>query len=199
LLFDGREQLVRIETPPVEVIEFAAERDVIVEPGAPELTDHVIAKVQTDDPSIIDVVKPLLVIIVFQGMKIEHIFPDQNELADILPDHVIHHVSFKVHDIVVYRVVPLADELNYGETGIVINIEYLEVKCVRSNFIPLGMDQVIVYRVVERELGIFPAKERGFVVFAGNVQVTPGVMRFNVVHLYKKVDNFFAKIKSKIN
>ena len=84
MLLDGDEQIVWLEAPPVELVEFSSEGDVIIQVGPLEFPDDMLAEIQRYDPAIFNIIEPFLVVIVFGKMKIENIFPDQDELVDVL-------------------------------------------------------------------------------------------------------------------
>lgn len=60
------------------------EIEVVIDAFATEFIDHVCTEVEHRDPAVFYILKPLFVVGVVGGVKVEYIFADQNEFVDAL-------------------------------------------------------------------------------------------------------------------
>src|SRR5690606_22510096 len=95
LLFDGFVYLNRFLTPPVQVVQFAAEVDKIIYVARFKFIDYMFTEIDTRNPAIFDVLKPLFVITVVRRMKVEYIFTNQDKLIDTGAHHEIDHLALE--------------------------------------------------------------------------------------------------------
>jgi hypothetical protein len=119
--------------------------------------DHVVPAVEHDDPSILQIIKPLLVIVIIPRMEIEDVLADQNEFRDPIAHQGIGDLAFEIHNVVVEAVVPFTDHLYDAKSQVIIDIQYFDVKGGTPHVVPLGMDDIIVDGMRKLELTVFPA------------------------------------------
>jgi hypothetical protein len=115
-------------------------------------------------------------------MELKYIFPDQDKVLDILLHQDLHHIAVEKHDVVVERIIPLTQHLNYTVLFFITAVKYLGIKGFRTKFIPLGVDIVIINDVGKLELTVLPVVKRGTVVLRSDIKSSPIVVWFDVVH-----------------
>lgn len=174
---------MRGEQTPVNVVQFVAKCNIIIDIGFFELLSNMVAEIDSCDPAFLNILEPFLVVSIIREMVIEYIFPDQDELIDAVAQHMLDDITFEVHDIIVYRIIPFADHFDDTVTQVVVSKKDLDIQGRRANFIPLGMYIIIVNAIAELELAVFPAVKRGPFIFRGNVFMPPGVKGLDGVHV----------------
>jgi len=119
-----------------------------------------ILEIDRRNPAIPNLLRPFLVVLVVGEMKIQYIFPDQNEPGDLMAHQVFNDIPLQIHDIIVDRIVPFTQQFDHAEPTVIINIQQLDVKGGGADIVPLRMDIIIVDAVAEFEFAVFPAVKR---------------------------------------
>ena len=145
---------------PVEIIELASEKDIVIQVGVLKLPDNMVPEIQPYDPSFLNLIEPFLVIIIVSRMEIQHILPDKYELVYFFFQQDLGNIPLEVHDVVVQGIVPFAQKLNDAKPHLVINIQDLKIEGGRAHIIPLRVDDIIIYLVVKLKFVVIPAEER---------------------------------------
>lgn len=115
-------------------------------------------------------------------MEIQHIFSDDDELADAVGHEFIHHIPLQKHDVVVQAVVPFAYQLKNGEALLVVGEKDFQVHGLRAEIVPVRVDVVVVDLLSVLELIVGPAVKRGLFVTGRVVIVQPAMEWRNVLH-----------------
>src|SRR5690606_23352446 len=144
--------------------------------------DDVCTEIDTCNPPILNVLKPLLVIAVVRRVKVEHVLPDHDKLVDSRIHHEVDHFAFEQHNVVINRIVPLSDQLDNGVSAVVIRKQYLQIQGVRAEIIPLRMQQKIVYLFIKLKLIVLRPIERRQLILSSDVIVSPAVIGLYLVH-----------------
>jgi hypothetical protein len=171
--------------PPADFIQLAAEVHVIVDAVLAKLLQHMVAEIEHRNPAVFAFLVPFFVITVVAGVEVQYVFTDQNKFRNALLHHQLRHLTLQEHDVVVDGIVPFTDHLDDGETLFIVCKENLDVQGLRSETVPLRMNQVVVHLVREHELTVFPFIKGTPFVFAGIVEVLPEIVWLDRVHTAK--------------
>ncbi len=149
-----------MEAPPVKFIKLATKSQIIIQPCFHKVLNHMFPEVKTNDPSIFNILEPLLVIIITISMKVQHIFANENEMIDCFIDHRLDHLTIEIHDVVVEQVVPFAYQFDDTKILFVITKQHFQVQGQGAEFIPLRMDQVVVNGICKIYFAVFTLEKR---------------------------------------
>src|SRR5690606_27541719 len=122
-------QRLRREGSPAFDLERAAHVDVAIDVVLHQLFPYEVRKGYRCDPAVTDVIEPLFVITVVRPVKVHDILTDEDEVADPVGDHIVDDIALEVHNVIVDRIVPLADQFDYRIAIGVVGEEYLNVEC----------------------------------------------------------------------
>src|SRR5690606_8554446 len=139
--------------------------DKVIEVARFEFINHVAAEINARYPAILNVLKPLFIIAVVRSVEIKHILTNHDKFVNSRIDHQVDHFPFEQHDIVVYRIIPFADQLDNGITSLVIGKQNFKVQCVGAKIIPLGMKQEVVYLFVKFKFTVLRSVKRRQLIF----------------------------------
>ena len=134
------------------------------------------------NPAVLHVLEPLLIVVVFGAVEVEHVFADEDEFADALVGHQVDDVAFELHHVVFDGIVPLPDELDNSRAQLVVNEQNFQKQRLGPHAVPLRMDVVAVDGIDVGIQAVFGPLQGRKQVFGGRVLVDPGVMRLNGVH-----------------
>ena len=181
---DCLEKLLGFVRPPINAIIGFSKVHVVVQMGVRHFPFHVFQGVDEAYPTVAvpHIFVPLLVIGIVVAVEIQYILTDGNVFIDAVMRVVVNDLPFQVHDVVVHTIVPFANQLQDGVTGVVFYKQDLGVQGIRPEGIPLRVDKVIVHLIMELELVVYaPVEGRAFVsrriVFS-----LPAPVWFYIVH-----------------
>src|SRR4051812_49073308 len=98
-------------------------------------------------------------------MKVQYVFCDQYEFGDPFPEETVSNISADGHDIILYCIVPFADQFYDYILFIIVRHEYFHIQGARAEFVPLWMDIIIVNSLSEFKFGMLrPEEGRAFVL-----------------------------------
>jgi hypothetical protein len=115
-------------------------------------------------------------------MEVKYVFADDDEFMNTLEHQCFRYIAFKVHDVVVEQVVPFANHFDNGVSIDIIRIQYLYEEGLTTHRIPLWVDVVIINFIAVFEFRIFLLVKRTPRIFARNIEATPVIIWFKVVH-----------------
>ena len=117
-----------------------------VQSGSAEIVLRLFRHINTYHPPLIllNFFVPFFIIIFIATMEVEHVFGDQDKFKDPLEHEPVSHFPFQVHDIVFDGIVPFPDKFYDHIFFFIISQNNLQVQGVRTEIIPLWMDQVII-------------------------------------------------------
>jgi len=178
-------QYLRREFPPADFIQLATEIDVIIDAVLSEFLQNMVAEIQHGNPPVLAFLIPFFVITVITRMEIQYVFADEDEFGNAFLHHQLSHFALEEHDVVVDGIVPFTDHFDDGKTLLVVRKQDFNVQGLRSEAVPLRMNQVVVHFVCEHEFAVFPFVKGTSFVFAGIVEVLPEIVRLDRVHAAK--------------
>src|SRR5690606_33621047 len=120
-------EVLRLKDAPIEIGKTVADIHKMVDQSFVHFIHHMFAEIYADDPAplINDIFVPLFVVGVVGVVKIEHIFPDEDELIDTLADKYIYNLPLQKHDVITDRIVPFPNEFNNSIAQIIVRHDEL--------------------------------------------------------------------------
>jgi hypothetical protein len=157
---------------------------VVLQPGIAHFVFDMGKCVEHANPAIFvaDIFIPFLIITILTAVKVQHVFPDEDETENALPDHWLDDFSFEVHDIVADTVVPFPNKLNDGKALVVVGKEHFEVKGRGAEIVPLGMDKIVIDFLGEIKFVVRPTVEGRPFILCGDVFFPPIIKWLDIVH-----------------
>lgn len=128
----------------MQIIQRASGVDVGVDVVAAHFAEHEIPEADGCDPAFLHILEPLLIIVVFGAVEVEHILADQDKMLDAFLHQRIDDIAFELHDVVVERIVPLPHKLDHGKTQVVVGIQDLQKQRFGVDVVPLRVYVVAV-------------------------------------------------------
>ncbi|MNR49217.1 hypothetical protein D3C85_1685660 [compost metagenome] len=78
----------------MQFVQLSAKINVVIYTMVSELLNYMFVEVNTCNPTIFHVLKPLLVIAIIRSMKIEYVFSNEDEFIDSLVNHQLQDFPF---------------------------------------------------------------------------------------------------------
>ena len=113
--------MMRFECAPLKVVQLSPHGHIRIHVNTLHLFGYMRMHIDCCNPTLFNIIEPLLVVAIVVKMKIQHVLQDEYEVRYTLLHQRVNNVRLKGHDIIFNGIVPFADEFQDTAPCVVIH------------------------------------------------------------------------------